>query len=117
MPQMTPAQWEAYWAAIKNPLPGGEAFNGQYWWLTQTSPGVTTATHDPTANTFGAVLEHDNQVTPAVRCSVQIIDPSRPRDPGFNGTNAIQVGGFRDPITCPICGLTGSIRNKAWVPG
>lgn len=112
MTRWTPAEW----AAVKNTLPGGAAFNGVYWWLTKTATGVTAA-HDPTAATFGAVIEHDSQTVPGARCAVEIIATNRTPDVGFTGTNVIQANGFRDPITCPICGLTGSLQNKTWVAG
>jgi hypothetical protein len=110
MARWTPEEW----AAIKNPLSGGEAFNGRYWWLTKTTDGVTAA-HDPTAATFGAVVEHDSQTVPGGTCAVEVIATNRTPDVGFTGTNVIQVGGFRDPIVCPICGLSGRIQNRAWV--
>lgn len=110
MTRWTPAEW----AAIKNVLPGGSAFNGVYWWLTKTATGVTAA-HDATAATFGAVLEHDSQVRPGERCAVEIIATNRATDVGFTGNNVIEVGGFRDTIKCPICGLSGRIQGGAWV--
>jgi hypothetical protein len=115
MAHMTPAEFEA----IKNPLPGGAAFNGKYWWLDKTASGVA-AVHDADANTFGAVMEHDQQISPGVysttvRCSVEIIAKNRATDVGFYGNNTIVVNGFQDPITCPVCGLSGSLQNKTWV--
>lgn len=116
MAKITPAEWEA----MKNTLPGGEAFNGQYWWLNRLgSAGAPTgveASKTRAGNaTFGAVLEHDSQIEAGVRCAVEIIATNRVPDIGFTGTNVIEVTGFRDLITCPICGLSGRILNNAWV--
>lgn len=116
MPRRSPAQW----SALKNVLTGGAAFNGVYWWLnrlgTAGNPTGVTAALNPVAATFGAVLEHDSQIA-AGRCAVEIIAANRSPDRGFSGSNAFEVDGlgFRDPIVCPICGLTGTLRNRTWV--
>lgn len=117
MARVTPAEWEA----MKNTLIGGEAFNGQYWWLNRLGPagaptGVQASKTRAGNATFGAVLEHDSQIEPGERCSVEIIATNRSGDIGFTGTNVIEVSGFRDLITCPICGLSGRISGNAWVP-
>jgi hypothetical protein len=116
----TPAEWAAYWAAIKNTLPGGEAFHGEYWWLNRIgsagNPTGVTASKTTAGNaTFGAVLEHDSQIRQGERCTVEIIATNRTPDIGFTGNNVIEVGGFRDTVTCPICGLSGRIQGGSWV--
>lgn len=119
MPRRTPAQW----SALRNVLSGGEAFNGTYWWLSRIgsagSPTGVTAALNPAAASFGAVLEHDSQIEPGQRCAVEIIASNRSPDRGFSGSNVFEADGlgFRDPIVCPICGLSGTLRNRIWVGG